>query len=57
MFTSLEKGEKVALKEVGLFSDGSAVREVGKETFRLCQGAILPLSLNGGVVIFESRRE
>lgn len=33
---SLEKGERVTLKEVGLFSDGTAVRVIGGECFRLC---------------------
>jgi len=34
---SLEKGERIALKSVGLFADGAAVKMVGEETFRLCQ--------------------
>ncbi|WFD00873.1 threonine ammonia-lyase [Malassezia yamatoensis] len=33
---SLEKGERVTLNEVGLFSDGTAVRVIGQECFRLC---------------------
>ena len=37
MRQSLEKGERVELSEVGLFSDGTAVKLVGRETFRLCQ--------------------
>jgi threonine dehydratase len=37
MAQSLEKGERVILKEVGLFSDGTAVKQVGEETFRLAQ--------------------
>ncbi|KAL1919307.1 uncharacterized protein VTP21DRAFT_2000 [Calcarisporiella thermophila] len=37
MTKSLEKGERVVLKEAGLFADGKAVRVVGKETFRLCK--------------------
>ncbi|KAL7748289.1 threonine deaminase [Sorochytrium milnesiophthora] len=40
MYQSLIAGEPVVLKEVGLFSDGSAVRAVGKETFRLCQALV-----------------
>jgi threonine dehydratase len=32
---ALEKGRRVVLKEVGLFADGCAVSQVGKETFRL----------------------
>ncbi|KAG0143677.1 hypothetical protein CROQUDRAFT_672821 [Cronartium quercuum f. sp. fusiforme G11] len=37
MRDSLLKGERVVLKEVGLFSDGTAVRVVGEETFRVCK--------------------
>lgn len=37
MAQSLEKGERVTLHEVGPFSDGTAVRIVGEEPFRLCQ--------------------
>lgn len=36
MARSLEKGERVTLKEVGPFSDGTAVRIVGEEPFRIC---------------------
>ncbi|KAK4525968.1 hypothetical protein GAYE_SCF18G3877 [Galdieria yellowstonensis] len=37
MKQSLEAGERVILKQVGVFADGVAVKQVGKETFRLCQ--------------------
>ncbi|PZO20511.1 MAG: threonine ammonia-lyase, biosynthetic [Leptolyngbya foveolarum] len=37
MSQSLKKGDRVRLDQVGLFADGVAVRQVGKETFRLCQ--------------------
>ncbi|PSJ79389.1 threonine ammonia-lyase, biosynthetic [Neisseria iguanae] len=37
MKQSIEEGKIVALKDVGLFSDGTAVKVVGDETFRLCQ--------------------
>lgn len=37
MSQSLKKGERVRLPQVGLFADGVAVRQVGEETFRLCQ--------------------
>ena len=37
MARSLEKGERVVLAEVGPFSDGTAVRIVGEEPFRICQ--------------------
>ena len=36
MARSLREGHRVALDEVGLFSDGTAVKLVGEETFRLC---------------------
>jgi threonine dehydratase len=37
MSRSLKQGTRVQLAQVGLFADGVAVRQVGKETFRLCQ--------------------
>lgn len=37
MAQSLKAGERVTLNEVGLFSDGTAVKLVGEETFRLCR--------------------
>jgi threonine dehydratase len=37
MHQSLQAGHRVRLANVGLFADGVAVREVGEETFRLCQ--------------------
>lgn len=37
MVESLKAGHRVKLKSLGLFSDATAVREVGAETFRLCQ--------------------
>lgn len=37
MHQSLKAGKRVKLSQVGLFADGVAVREVGEETFRLCQ--------------------
>ncbi|KAG9240452.1 threonine dehydratase-like protein [Calycina marina] len=40
MTQSLAKGERVLLKEVGLFADGAAVRTVGEETFRICQEVV-----------------
>jgi threonine dehydratase len=40
MVQSLAKGERVALKEVGLFADGAAVKNVGEETFRICQDVV-----------------
>ncbi|MDG9968177.1 threonine ammonia-lyase, biosynthetic [Achromobacter mucicolens] len=37
MAQSLRVGERVILADVGLFSDGTAVKLVGEETFRLCR--------------------
>jgi len=37
MHASLKKKKRVRLDHVGLFADGVAVKEVGKETFRLCR--------------------
>ena len=37
MTQSLAAGRRIALEQVGIFADGAAVKEVGVETFRLCQ--------------------
>ena len=37
MARSLKTGKRVRLDHVGLFADGVAVKQVGKETFRLCR--------------------
>ncbi|MBW7862061.1 MAG: threonine ammonia-lyase, biosynthetic [Rhodocyclaceae bacterium] len=37
MTRSLAAGERIVLDQVGLFADGAAVKQVGAETFRLCQ--------------------
>jgi threonine dehydratase len=37
MARSLKAGRRVKLEHVGLFADGVAVKQVGKETFRLCR--------------------
>jgi threonine dehydratase len=37
MHRSLRAGRRVRLAQIGLFADGVAVKEVGKETFRLCR--------------------
>lgn len=37
MARSLKAKRRVALNDVGLFSDGTAVKLVGKETFRICR--------------------
>lgn len=37
MIRSIEAGKRIQLDEVGLFSDGTAVKYVGAETFRLCK--------------------
>lgn len=40
MKQSLHKGERVTLKDVGLFSDGTAVKVVGEETYRICKDVV-----------------
>ena len=40
MAKSLKAGERVTLPDVGLFSDGTAVRLVGEETFRLAKEVV-----------------
>ncbi|KAK8173874.1 threonine ammonia-lyase, biosynthetic [Phyllosticta citrichinensis] len=40
MVQSLKEGKRVVLNEVGLFADGAAVKNVGEETFRICQEVV-----------------
>lgn len=40
MAQSLQKGERVTLSEVGPFSDGTAVKIVGEEPFRICKNLL-----------------
>jgi threonine dehydratase len=40
MAQSLAAGKRVRLKTVGLFADGVAVRQVGRETFRMAQDVV-----------------
>jgi threonine dehydratase len=40
MYRSLKAGRRVKLEQVGLFADGVAVKEVGRETFRLCRDLV-----------------
>lgn len=47
MNQSLKAGQRVKLSQVGLFADGVAVREVGEETFRLCQQYVDDIILVG----------
>ncbi|CEP60204.1 threonine ammonia-lyase ILV1 LALA0_S01e05358g [Lachancea lanzarotensis] len=35
--TSLDNGRRTLLEQVGTFADGTSVRMIGEETFRLCQ--------------------
>ncbi|KZS98674.1 threonine ammonia-lyase [Sistotremastrum niveocremeum HHB9708] len=44
MSRSLEKGQRVTLHEVGPFSDGTAVKIVGEEPFRLCKELLGPIT-------------
>ncbi|SCU85635.1 LADA_0D08702g1_1 [Lachancea dasiensis] len=38
--TSLDAGRRVPLKTVGTFADGTSVRMIGEETFRICQNHV-----------------
>ncbi|MBY0453606.1 MAG: threonine ammonia-lyase, biosynthetic [Burkholderiaceae bacterium] len=40
MLQSVAAGERVTLADVGLFSDGTAVKLVGEETFRIAHGLV-----------------
>jgi threonine dehydratase len=40
MVQSLAAGKRVSLKDVGLFADGAAVKNVGEESFRICQEVV-----------------
>ncbi|KAI5467526.1 tryptophan synthase beta subunit-like PLP-dependent enzyme [Mariannaea sp. PMI_226] len=40
MVESLKRGERVFLKDVGLFADGAAVKTVGEETFRIAKEVV-----------------
>ena len=40
MTRSLKAGRRIKLDHVGLFADGVAVKEVGRETFRLCRSLV-----------------
>ncbi len=40
MARSLKAGKRVVLDHVGLFADGVAVKEVGRETFRICKALV-----------------
>jgi threonine dehydratase len=37
MYRSLKAKKRITLADVGLFSDGTAVKQVGEETFRICK--------------------
>jgi threonine dehydratase len=40
MMQSVKAGQRIALSDVGLFSDGTAVKLVGEETFRIVRGLV-----------------
>lgn len=40
MMRSVVAGKRVTLAQVGLFSDGTAVKQVGQETFRIARGLV-----------------
>jgi threonine dehydratase len=47
MRRSLERKRRVTLENVGLFADGVAVKQVGRETFRLCRELVDEMVLVG----------
>ncbi|DBA83534.1 hypothetical protein WJX79_001038 [Trebouxia sp. C0005] len=49
MAISLQKGQRVTLSKVDAFADGVAVKQVGAETFRLCQ------QLVDGIALVDNR--
>ena len=40
LYKAMEQGRRVMLKQVGLFADGVAVRQIGKETFRIARQCV-----------------
>ncbi len=40
LHNALKAGRRVSLKQVGLFADGVAVRQIGKETFRIARQCV-----------------
>lgn len=40
LFRALEAGRRVKLKQVGIFADGVAVKQIGKETFRVAKQVV-----------------
>ncbi len=40
MHEAFKRGRRVMLKQIGIFADGAAVRQVGKETFRLARQCV-----------------
>jgi threonine dehydratase len=45
---ALAAGERVVLDQVGIFADGVAVRQIGAEPFRVCQGTVDEVVLVSG---------
>ncbi|MCB1760298.1 MAG: threonine ammonia-lyase, biosynthetic [Gammaproteobacteria bacterium] len=40
LFSALQKGRRVTLKQVGIFADGVAVRQIGRESFRVAREVV-----------------
>ncbi len=40
LYSALQVGQRVNLKQVGIFADGAAVRQIGAETFRVAQKTV-----------------
>ena len=57
MHHALAAGERVALDQVGIFADGVAVRQVGAEPFRVCQGRVDEVVLVSGDEVCAAIKE
>ncbi|MCP3868059.1 MAG: threonine ammonia-lyase, biosynthetic [Gammaproteobacteria bacterium] len=47
LFRALEAGRRITLDQVGIFADGVAVKEIGKETFRVAREVVDEVILVG----------
>ncbi len=54
---ALEADERVVLDQVGIFADGVAVRQVGREPFRVCRGKVDEIVLVSGDEVCAAIRD
>src|SRR5207302_9651921 len=57
MTRSLRAKRRVTLESVGLFADGVAVKQVGRETFRLCRDLFDAMGLADTDALWAPREE